>query len=470
MRPRSPFLSFNLSRLSMGSWARIAVAVVCLCTLTSCLEKLKEFLPKPPPPAPPPPVEAPLSAEEEQLQKTLENPKMFAADGSEIEVPKAEAFELNKSALVSVMCYHDFAEKASRSDMVIMHETFRAQMQALKDANLKVIPMADLLAWKRGEKNIPEEAVVITMDDGWLGVHEYAFPILKEFGYPFTVYLYKNYVNRGGRSMTISQIRDMMKYGAELGSHSVSHQALTARHGRTDEQYLQWLKVEIEDSKKFLEETFGVPIRTFAYPYGNKSDEIAQMCLNAGYDAAVMVNPQKTTWDTPNGKVPRFVQIGDKDVNFRLATNFRGSGGGIADSKYLKVDAVDEQGNKLVELKPLPGTTITDRRPVIEANLGKVGPILTDSLALRVSGFGIVPVDFEPATQTVRFRVPQSLRLDEYTAMLSFKRASADKAEVVSWKFKIDQAASYQAVPTAAPAPGSPPSVAVPPHAPGPKA
>ncbi|WP_009961689.1 polysaccharide deacetylase family protein [Verrucomicrobium spinosum] len=458
MRPRRPISGVTFARFL--PWLKqLAVAVLCLCVLTSCLEKLKEFLPKPPPPAPPPPVEAPLSAEEERLQQTLENGKMFAADGSEIEVPKAELFELNKSALVSIMCYHDFAEKSSRSDMVITATTFRTQMQALKDAKIPVIPLADVLAWKRGEKNIPEESVVITMDDGWLGVHEYCFPILKEFNYPFTVYLYKNYVNRGGRSLTLDQIREMMKYGAELGSHSVSHQALTARHGKTDEQYHKWLEVEIVESKKFLEETFGVPCRTFAYPYGNKSDEIAQMCLDAGYEAAVTVNPQKTTWDTPNGKLPRFVQIGDKDVNFRLATNFRGGGGNIADSKFLKTDEVDEHGNKLVVLQPQPGATIADRRPLIEANLARVGPVLPDSLALRVSGFGLVPVEFDPATQTVRFRVPQMLRLEECTAQLSFRRASADKAEVLSWKFKVDQSSSYQ------PAAGSA-ATATPPPAP----
>lgn len=430
------------------------LAACCLGLLTSCFDKLKEFLPQPPPPAPPAPAEAPLSEEEQRLQNTLDSAKMFAADGSEIEVPKAEAFELNKSALVSILCYHDFAERPSRSDMVISVDTFRAQMQALKDARIPVIPLADVLAWKRGEKNIPEECVVITMDDGWLGVYEHCFPVLKEFGYPFTVYLYKNYVNRGGRSMTLAQIREMMKYGAELGSHSVSHQSLPARHGRTDEQYQQWLQVEIAESKRFIEETFGTPCRTFAYPYGNHSDAIAQMCLDAGYEAAVTVNPQKTTWDTPGAKIPRFVQIGDRDVNFRLATNFRGSGGSIADSKYLKTDEVGPDGKKLVELFPEPGSVITDRRPLIEARLTRMGEILPDSLALRVSGFGLVPVEYDAALQIVRFRVPHAIRLEECTAMLTFRRTTSEKAEVLNWKFKVDQTSAYQ--PRETPPPAAP--------------
>jgi hypothetical protein len=274
-------------------------------------------------------------------------------------------------------------------------------------------------------------------------VYQFAFPILREFGYPFTFYLYKNYVASGGRSMSIAQIKEMLQYGAEVGSHSVSHQALTAKHGKSEEQYKAWLELEIAGSKKFLEDTLGVKARTFAYPYGNKNAEIAQMCLDSGYEAALTVNPQKCTWDTPNGLIPRFVQIGDKDVNFKLATNFHGGGGNIANSKFIKTDEVDAEGRKLVELRPQPDSTITERLPLIEANLARLGGVVPDSITLRVSGFGTVPVEFDPATQTVSCRVMQRMRVDRCTATLSFRRIGADKDEVVNWQFKIDRKASY---------------------------
>lgn len=422
-----------------------ALGALLLCLpLTSCPEKLKEFLPKP---APKEDVaNEPMSPEQEKLQKSVDGADLFGPEksgASTEDAPKAIPFELNKSSLVSIMCYHDFAEKVGRSDMVITHDTFRSQMQALKDANIPVISMSDVLAWKRGEKNIPDEAVVITMDDGWEGVYQYAFPILKEFHYPFTFFLYKNYINRGGRSMTIAQIKEMLAYGAEVGSHSVSHQDLRAKHGKSEEAYQAWLKEEISGSKKYIDELLGVSCKVFAYPYGNKSADIAQLCLDAGYEAAVTVNPQKVTWDRENGLLPRFVQIGDKDINFRLATNFHGGGNSIANSKFIKVDAVDEQGRKLVELSPQPNETITVRRPVITANLAHLGGIIPESLVMRVSGFAAVPVEFDPATQTVSFHVPQRLRADECTVNLSFRRTDAEKDELVMWKFKIDQAASY---------------------------
>ncbi|QIF02618.1 polysaccharide deacetylase family protein [Roseimicrobium sp. ORNL1] len=452
MKRRPPSL-FHLATL---------LALAGLLMLAPSCEKLKELLPKQPPKqeAPPAPVENPLTAEEEQLQKGMEGDNVFSAKVDFGEVPKALPFELNRSSVVSILLYHDFVERIPRNEMMVSKGVFRAQMQALKDANIPVIPMSDLLAWKKGEKNIPEAAVVITLDDGWVGVHEIAYPILKEFGYPFTLYLYKKYVGGAGRSMTVAQIKEMLANGGELGSHSVSHQAMAQmRRSKSPEQYQAWLHEEIHESKRWLEETFQLPCRTFAYPYGDKNADIVKQVMEAGYDAAVTVNPQKLNWDTHSGELPRFTQLGDQDANFRVATNFYGGGKSISDSRFVKTDAVNEQGEKLVTLKPEPNTTITDRLPVIEANLSKLGPIIPESLVLKVGGFGTVLARYDPATQVVSFRMPQKIRLETCNVMLSFRRVGADKDELVSWQFKVDKKAAYlpQQAAEAAPAPSPAP-------------
>ena len=422
-----------------------------LSVLSSC-DKVKKLLPKQPErqaqvaePAPDPEAEKAAAAAKAEMFGPEKAP--------EPEVPKAPAFELNKSSLVSILLYHDFVERIPKTEMMVSMPTFRAQMQALKDANIPVIPLSDVLAWKRGEKNIPEECVVITFDDGWLGQHQLAFPVLKEFGYPFTIYLYKKYVGTGGRSMTVAQIKEMLANGAELGSHTLTHSLLTKKGGKTDEQYTAWLNEEIADSKKWLEETFGVPCRTLAYPYGGKNEDIVKLAMDSGYEAAVTVNPAKITWDTADGKLGRFTQQWDKDTNFKLALSFHGRND-AANSKFVKTDAVDDRGHKLFMLKPEPNSVITERRPLIEAGLSQLGAIVPESLMLRISGFGAVPAEYDPAKQVVRYQVPQKLRLEECTATLAFRRADADKEEVVSWKFKVNQKASYEPPPEPpAPAP-----------------
>jgi len=328
--------------------------------------------------------------------------------------------------------------------MMIAAPKFREQMEAIRESKIPVVPLSQVMEWKKGRANIPQECIVITMDDGWVGVYTYAFPILKEMGFPFTVYLYKNYVNIGGRSMTWAQIKEMMQHGCEVGSHSVSHEALTRKAGRTEEQYQQWLISEIQDSKTFLETNLpGTKITSFAYPFGNHNDEIAALTLQLGYENGVTVNSSKVAHDTPDAKLGRYIIHGDNDGNFRLATSFRSRGGEVGTGKVLAVDQKDEQGVPLVQLQPPPNSVITERQPVIRADLSRLGQVVPESIKMRLSGFGLVPFSFDPQTFIVSYRLPIKLRRPDCSITLSFQRAAGQPEEIIHWAFKLDLAAAY---------------------------
>jgi len=434
----------------MRSLCLLFITLLALGILPSCkrvedkLRRLAEqsgVAPKPPPP--PKPAEPVLTEEEKAIEKKLQDSAAAATAAPEPEIPAAPAFELNKSSVVAILGYHDFKDRGG-SPMLISAPKFREQMQAIKDSKIPVITLSDMMAWKRGEKNIPEEAIVITMDDGWEGVHTYAYPVLKEFGFPFTGYLYKKYVNIGGRSLSWDQIKEMMQHGCEIGSHSVSHESLKKRpkNAKTDADVQQWVLSELKDSRDFLEQNLKIKCTSFAYPYGNFDDAIMETGLQIGYESLVTVNGQKVSWDTPNGKLGRYIVHGDSDTNFKLATSFRGRGD-VGSNKFLVADAKNDQGEQLIQLTPKPDATITDRTPIIEANLKKLGSVLPESVKLRIAGLGTVPVQYDPATMIVRFQFPYKLRRDECALSLSFQRDAAQPAEVVSWRFKIDLAAAY---------------------------
>jgi peptidoglycan/xylan/chitin deacetylase (PgdA/CDA1 family) len=434
------------------------LVVLALGALPSCkrieakLRRLAEqsgVTPKPPPPKPEEPV---LTAEEQAIEKKLQETALLEAAAPAPEIPAAPAFDLNKSAIVSILGYHDFKDRGG-SPMLIAAPKFRAQMQAIKDSKIPVISFSDMMAWKRGEKNVPEEAIVITMDDGWEGVYTYAYPVLREFGFPFTIYLYKNYVGGAGRSMSWEQIKEMMQHGCEVGSHSVSHASLKnpPKKLNTDADKQQWILSELKDSREFLEQNLHIKCLSFAYPYGNFDDSIMETGLQIGYESLVTVNGQKVTWDTPNGKLGRYIVHGDNDINFKLATSFRGRGD-VGSNKFLVADAKNDKGEQLIQLKPKPDAVITERRPLIEADLKKIGTILPESIKLRIAGLGTVPVDYDPATMIVRFQFPYKLRREDCALSLSFQRDATQPAEVVSWRFKVDLEAAYMP-PSTAPVP-----------------
>ena len=80
-----------------------------------------------------------------------------------------------------MLCYHRFEDRPKDS-LAIKPSDFEAQMQALKDSGITVISMDDFLAWRRGEKGIPDKAAIISIDDGYLSGYKVAWPILKKFG------------------------------------------------------------------------------------------------------------------------------------------------------------------------------------------------------------------------------------------------------------------------------------------------
>ncbi|HBJ87314.1 MAG TPA: hypothetical protein DDZ88_26355, partial [Verrucomicrobiales bacterium] len=340
----------------------ILLVVLALGALPGCkriedkLRRLAEqsgVTPEPPaPPQQPVPAEPVLTPEEQAIEKKLQESAMLATAAPDPDIPKAPEFELNKSSVVSILGYHDFRERGG-SPMLMAAPKFREQMQAIKDSKIPVIPLSDVMAWKKGEKNIPEEAIVITMDDGWEGVHTYAYPVLRDFGFPFTIYLYKKYVNIGGRSMSWDQIKEMMQHGCEIGSHSVSHESLKKRPKgtKTDADFQQWILSELKDSREFLEQNLKIKCTSFAYPFGIFDEAVMETGLQIGYESLVTVNGQKVTWDTPNGKLGRYIIHGDSDTNFKLATSFRGRGD-VGSNKFLVADAKNDKGEQLIDLNP----------------------------------------------------------------------------------------------------------------------
>ncbi|HJT45259.1 MAG TPA: hypothetical protein VJ721_03210, partial [Chthoniobacterales bacterium] len=94
---------------------------------------------------------------------------------------------VDQTAQTIIFCYHRLVDKVRFPGTEITPAVFEQQMKMLKDRGITVIGLQDLLAWRRGEKNIPPRCAVITFDDGWKSQYEVAWPILKKLGYPVTM-------------------------------------------------------------------------------------------------------------------------------------------------------------------------------------------------------------------------------------------------------------------------------------------
>lgn len=351
---------------------------------------------------------------------------------------------------VAVLGYHDFSATRTVKEMIIRPSKFRNQMQAIKDLKLNVITLEDFILWKQGKKTIPDKSVLITIDDGWKSVYTDAYPVLKEFGYPFTIYLYTNYIDRGGRSMTSEMIKEMMQNGCTIGSHSVSHPMPSAvrKHQRAGaDDYKKFIDNELAESKKILESAFKQPINTYVYPGGLHTPEMYVSAAAIGYQHLFTVRPGKVTRKSDDNILPRYIILGEDkhDYIFKHATTF-------------SANAISRRTSGAVFKKEMPhpvspsaGEKISSRMPTITANLGKVENLDESSIIMRVAGFGKVPATYDALTNTINWKVNRRLRSDHCSASVQWKLSDTKSYQpAMEWTFVIDKEAAY--TPKTAPA------------------
>jgi peptidoglycan/xylan/chitin deacetylase (PgdA/CDA1 family) len=364
--------------------------------------------------------------------------------------PKITKPVVDQTAQVIIFCYHRLVDKIRYPGTEITPAAFEAQMKELKDRGITVISLQDLLAWKRGEKNIPPRSAVVTFDDGWKSQYEVAWPIMKKYGYPFTMFIYTEGVRGGslggGEAITWEQLADMRDNGVDIEGHSATHQDLREGHtitlisgGKrsrtkvTGPQYEEWMQNEVVGSKQLLEQRLGIKVNCFAVPFGNYNEHVKEIARNSGYEAMFTVYGQPITFTSPLDSIGRYAIEANKPKVFEDAVKMiaTSSGGGAA---------VAEVGAKDLSTHPADGETVRTALPLIKANLSAVGAIDPGSVQMRVSGLGVVPASFDPKSGTVSYQVTQKLHEKSCSVIISAK--SQGKKVEAHWTFGIEEGAA----------------------------
>jgi peptidoglycan/xylan/chitin deacetylase (PgdA/CDA1 family) len=238
-----------------------------------------------------------------------------------------------------VLAYHKVSTDMHPFFEPIHPDIFDQQMAFLSRC-YRVMPLMELVGRNR-TGDIPGRAVAITFDDGYRDNYDFAFPILKKYGLPATIFVTTGVIETGetlwhdrifdsfrfatvnhdlslqrvltkakelygearrrlvedventlipdvrdtgtNRMLTWKQIREMNAAGIDFGSHTVSHPVLSRipRHEMFN---------ELCDSKRQLSDQLRMPVSLFAYPNGHSgdfNDEVKQVLRDSGYLCAV---------------------------------------------------------------------------------------------------------------------------------------------------------------------------------------
>jgi peptidoglycan/xylan/chitin deacetylase (PgdA/CDA1 family) len=195
---------------------------------------------------------------------------------------------------IPILMYHSIAAMPKGTVMRSLHvppKLFKLQMWLLKIMGYQGLSMSKLQPYLTGDK--VGKVVGITFDDGFQNNLTYALPILIKFGFSATCYIISQKI--GGINewdldkgidenplMDESEIKEWIKNGMEIGSHSQNHVRLS-------ECNIEVATTEIEQSRVDLEAQFGCTVEHFCYPYGSFNDEIVAITKNTGYITATTV-------------------------------------------------------------------------------------------------------------------------------------------------------------------------------------
>lgn len=220
----------------------------------------------------------------------------------------------------------------SNRELEITPDFLEQRICEKKGQGFRFVDMDTMAAVANGTQR-GKKLINISFDDGYADVFTHAYPILKQYQVPFTLYvttdmpdgkadlwwLQLEQLTHGdtqwfeqtvkqvyGRrcniaatmhsmtsstadfdlckkySLTWEQIRVMASEGlCTIGSHGVSHSAM--KYLSAEQAYF-----ELSASKQRLEEMLGIEVRHFSYPHSSFSDATHQLVRKAGYKTAVV--------------------------------------------------------------------------------------------------------------------------------------------------------------------------------------
>ena len=191
---------------------------------------------------------------------------------------------------VPVLTYHRFGSRGGRLN--VTPAAFEAQMEFLARNGYHVVPLHKLAGFLEGREALPPKTVAITIDDGYKSTFEIAWPILRKFGFPATVYLYTDFVGAGD-ALTWAQMKDMTATGlVDIQPHSKTHANLTLQlPGETEARYRDRIRREVDVPVAILRDRLAMTSFSYAYPYGDVNDYVVELLSKQKVDHGVTVTP-----------------------------------------------------------------------------------------------------------------------------------------------------------------------------------
>ena len=241
-----------------------------------------------------------------------------------------------------IFCYHDIqddpAQQRVGDAVTLSSRQLILQFDWLKAHGYTAISLNDIRAAEKGQQPLPEKAVLLTFDDGYLSTYTRVFPILEAYNYPAVVGLVTEWMEApvdgsfqyGQTSiarknlMSWDQVNEMIASGlVEIASHSHDlhhgHRAspqgnlLPAATNRiynennnmyeNDGQYNERIRSDLQTSMDIIKRHTGKSPRAIIWPYGSYNRPAVTIAKTLGMPISMSLEDgHNTLADLPNLK------------------------------------------------------------------------------------------------------------------------------------------------------------------------
>lgn len=173
---------------------------------------------------------------------------------------------------------------------------FRRHLDEVERWGARILPLDDAVR-RLYDGSLPDRAVALTFDDGYASVLETAWPLLRDRGWPATLFVVTDALTGAARFpwddgdppdgphrlATAEQLLAAHADGLDLGSHTRSHRWLPDLDAGST-------RSELSESRVALQELLERRVTSVAYPSGGWNRTVREAAARAGYRIGITVD------------------------------------------------------------------------------------------------------------------------------------------------------------------------------------
>ncbi|MFH0778004.1 MAG: polysaccharide deacetylase family protein [Candidatus Eisenbacteria bacterium] len=192
------------------------------------------------------------------------------------------------AARLPVLLYHKVDRRFEFGGTWVTPTQFEGHVRTLLERGYRFCALEELVS--PDDRARPgDRRVAIAFDDGYRALEDFAFPVLREYGVPASVFVVTGFigkdnlwdVNVGWRRFDHMGWREMeaaLAHGVRFHSHTHTHRDLT----RLNEAEA---RRELTLSRDLLERRLSQKVRYVSYPFGIYDANVARWAEESGYEA-----------------------------------------------------------------------------------------------------------------------------------------------------------------------------------------